>query len=332
MQLPLSERNVMHRKEERTSVAVVIPCYRVRKHILEVIGSIGAEIQAIYVVDDACPQQTGLHVTQECRDPRVRVLVHEINSGVGGAMITGYRQAIRDGVDVVVKLDGDGQMDPRYIPTLISPIINGIADYTKGNRFYYLEGVQQMPLARLLGNAALSFITKFSTGYWDVFDPTNGFTALHAKVAERLSFEKIDNRYFFESDMLFRLNTIRAVVMDVPIPAKYADEESNLKIISSIPEFAYKHMRNFLKRVFYNYYLRDFSIVSLELVFGIGVLLFGILVGSRSWTRSVQTGIVASSGTVMLAALPTLIGIQLLLSFLAADSGNVPKIPLHKRL
>ena len=332
MKSPLREAETMHRNGEGMSVAVVIPCYRVRKHILAVIGAIGAEVETIYVVDDACPQQTGDYVAQECRDPRVRVLAHKVNYGVGGAMITGYLQALRDGADVVVKLDGDGQMDPGHIPMLVKPIVQGMADYTKGNRFYYLEGVQQMPMVRLLGNAALSFIAKFSTGYWDVFDPTNGFTAVHAKVLERLPLEKIDRRYFFESDMLFRLNTIRAVVMDVPLSARYADEESNLKIFRSIPEFAFKHTRNTLKRIFYNYYLRDFSAMSLELLLGCMALFLGVSFGSLAWIKSVRTGVVATSGTVMLAALPTLVGIQLLLSFLAADSGNVPKIPLHKRL
>jgi len=332
MKSPLREAETMHRNGEGMSVAVVIPCYRVRKHILAVIGAIGAEVETIYVVDDACPQQTGDFVAQECRDPRVRVLAHKVNYGVGGAMITGYLQALRDGADVVVKLDGDGQMDPGHIPMLVKPIVQGMADYTKGNRFYYLEGVQQMPMVRLLGNAALSFIAKFSTGYWDIFDPTNGFTAVHAKVLERLPLEKIDRRYFFESDMLFRLNTIRAVVMDVPLSARYADEESNLKIFRSIPEFAFKHTRNVLKRIFYNYYLRDFSAMSLELLLGCMALFLGVSFGSLAWIKSVRTGVVATSGTVMLAALPTLVGIQLLLSFLAADSGNVPKIPLHKRL
>jgi glycosyltransferase involved in cell wall biosynthesis len=314
------------------SVAVVIPCYRVRKHILDVIGGIGPEVSTIYVVDDACPQQTGDHVSRECGDARVRVLCNETNSGVGGALIAGYRQAIRDGVEIVVKLDGDGQMDPLQIPILIAPILNGLADYTKGNRFYYLEGVQQMPLARLLGNAALSFFAKFSTGYWDVFDPTNGFTAVHAKVLARLPLGKIEKRYFFESDMLFRLNTIRAVVLDVPFPARYADEESNLKVFRSIPEFAFKHTRNTLKRIFYNYYLRDFSATSLELLLGVIALSLGVCFGSVAWMKSVRTGVVATSGTVMLAALPTLVGIQLLLSFLTADSGSVPKLPLQKRL
>ena len=321
----------MNKDADQKIVAVVIPCFRVRKQILGVIKEIGEEVHRIYVVDDACPQQTGSYVAKECVDPRVRVLFHEANCGVGGATITGYRQAMRDGADLIVKLDGDGQMDPHHIPLLIAPILSGVADYAKGNRFYYPEGVQQMPFVRLVGNAALSFITKFSSGYWDIFDPTNGFTAIHAKVAERLPLEKIEQRYFFESDMLFRLNTIRAVVMDIPMRGKYADEESNLNVFRAIPEFTFKHTRNAVKRIIYNYYLRDFSIVSLELCAGIPMLFFGIVVGINAWLHSVQTGIVATSGTVMLAALPTLVGIQLLLSFLSADFGNVPKIPLQKR-
>lgn len=312
-------------------VAVVIPCYGVRRHILSVIAGIGPEVQAIYVVDDACPEQTGKYVVEQCRDPRVRVLFNGVNMGVGGATIAGYRQAAADGAEIVVKLDGDGQMEPSHIPILIAPILNGLADYTKGNRFYYLEGVQQMPLVRLLGNAALSFIAKFSSGYWDIFDPTNGFTAVHTKVVEHLSLDKVDSRYFFESDMLFRLNIIRAVVMDVPLPARYADEKSNLSVLRSIPEFACKHLLNTAKRIFYNYFLRDFSAMSLSLLLGIMALSFGIVVGSTAWVTSVRTGVVATSGTVMLAALPTLVGIQLILSFLATDSASMPKIPLHKR-
>ncbi len=212
------------------------------------------------------------------------------------------------------------------------PLLDGYADYAKGNRFYYLEGIYQMPLVRIAGNAALSFIAKFSTGYWDIFDPTNGFTAVQARVLERLPFSKIDKRYFFESDMLFRLNIIRAVVMDVPLPARYADEKSNLSVLHSIPEFAFKHLRNTIKRIFYNYYLRDFSAMSLELLLGIIAVLVGVGFGSFAWMRSVQTGVVATSGTVMLAGLPLIVGIQLLLSFLAADSANVPKIPIHRHL
>ena len=313
-------------------VAVVIPAFRVRDQVVQIIGKIGEEVNAIHVVDDCCPEGSGKHVVANCKDHRVKVHFHKENRGVGGATLTGYQQALADGATIIVKLDGDGQMDPALIPMLIRPIEEGSADYTKGNRFYYLEDLSQMPYVRLLGNSVLSFMAKFSTGYWQLFDPTNGFTAIHAAVAARLPFAKLEQRYFFESDLLFRLNTLRAVVLDIPMSAHYGDEPSSLKIGRTIPEFLTKHARNMGKRIFYNYFLRDFSVASIEVVCGLLALAFGIVFGASAWLLSIRTGIVASSGTVMLAALPTLAGLQLLLGFLAADVGNIPKYPVQKLL
>lgn len=233
-------------------VAVVIPCYKVKNHILGVIGGIGPEVVRIYAVDDCCPDGSGDFIEANCSDERVIVLRHSENQGVGGAVMSGYRAAIDDDMEVIVKVDGDGQMDPSLIPDFITPILAGEADYTKGNRFFDLEEIRAMPRMRLFGNAMLSFMTKLSSGYWDLFDPTNGYTAIHVTVARHLPFKKISNRYFFETDMLFRLNTIRAVVVDVPMNAKYVDEVSNLKISKIIGEFLAKHVRNFSKRIFYS--------------------------------------------------------------------------------
>lgn len=313
-------------------VAVVIPCYRVRRHVLEVIDRIGPECHQIYVVDDQCPEQSGDLVRDRCRDERVRVIRNPANLGVGGAVMAGYRAAISGGVDVIVKIDGDGQMPPELIPQFIGPIISGFADYTKGNRFFDLTNIRRMPPLRRIGNAALSFMSKFSSGYWDIFDPTNGFTAIHARTAAHLPLDKISRRYFFESDMLFRLNITRAVVLDVPMDSEYGDEKSNLRISKVTGEFLWKHARNFGKRIFYNYFLRDLSAASLELIFGLGLLAFGITVGSASWARSAAAEIPTPAGTVMLAALPMLMGLQLLLAFLSYDSQTVPKLPVYPRL
>lgn len=185
------------------NVAVVIPSYKVKDHILSVLNRIGPIVSRIYVVDDKCPQGTGKFVAEQCRDPRVAVLFHDVNQGVGGAMITGYRRALADGAEVVVKLDGDGQMDPDLIPTFVSPIERGVADYTKGNRFYAIENLEGMPFVRIFGNTSLSFVNKLSSGYWNVMDPTNGYTAIHASALSALPLSKIEKRYFFESDMLF---------------------------------------------------------------------------------------------------------------------------------
>jgi glycosyltransferase involved in cell wall biosynthesis len=313
-------------------LAVIVPCYRARAQVLDVLARIGPECAAIYLVDDACPEESGAHVRALCRDPRVQVLRHEVNQGVGGATLSGYRAALADGADVLVKLDADGQMDPALIPALVAPILVGEADYTKGNRFFDLEGLGAMPAVRLIGNSALSFLNKLSSGYWDVFDPTNGYTALHAAVARRLPFDKLARRYFFESDLLFRLGTLRAVVVDVPMPARYGDEKSGLVVRRAVLEFAWRHLVNTGKRVFYGYYLRDFNFASLELVLGTLLVAGGAAFGIRHWMTSSSAGEVASAGTVMLAALPVLLGVQLVLGFLGHDMHNAPRQVIHRRL
>jgi glycosyltransferase involved in cell wall biosynthesis len=313
-------------------IAVVLPSFRVKAHILDVIGRIGPECQHIYVVDDACPEGSGDHVKAHCADPRVRVLTHEVNQGVGGAVMTGYRQAVIDGCDVVVKIDGDGQMAPELLPQFVAPILEGYADYTKGNRFFDLTQIRQMPGVRLFGNAVLSFMSKFSSGYWDIFDPTNGYTAIHTRVVEHLPLDKISSRYFFESDMLFRLNTLRCVVVDIPMDAFYGDEKSGLKIKAILLDFLWKHARNYFKRIFYNYFLRDLSAASMQLVLGFVMLVFGVAFGLDAWRTSSAQGMETPAGTVMVAALPVFVGLQLLLSFLTQDIQSTPRVPIHKRL
>lgn len=309
-------------------VAVVIPCYRVRKHILPLLAAIGPEVSRIYVVDDACPEESGAYVRANCGDSRVTVAVHEQNQGVGGAVITGYQLALADGADVAIKLDGDGQMDPALIPRFAAPILEGRADYVKGNRFYNIEDVRTMPTTRLVGNAVLSFVTKLSSGYWNVFDPTNGYTAISAPVLSHLPLSKLKRRYFFESDLLFRLGTMNAFVLDAPMTAIYGDEVSGLKINRVLWDFMGGNLVNFGKRIFYNYFLRNFSIASVQLVTGILFLLFGLTFGLHGWIESIATGIPATTGTVMLAALPVILAVQFLLSFLAFDIAATPSRPI----
>ncbi|MDE0783793.1 MAG: glycosyltransferase family 2 protein [Planktomarina sp.] len=251
---------------------------------------------------------------------------------MGGAVLAGYKAAIADGADVIVKIDGDGQMDPFLLPRFIAPILKGEADYTKGNRFYDLAQIGNMPPMRLFGNAVLSFMTKLSSGYWSVFDPTNGYTAIHANIAAHLPMDKIDNRYFFETDMLFRLNTLRAVVVDIPMNAVYGNEKSNLHISKILVEFLGKHVRNFAKRIFYNYFLRDMTLASIELLVGTALLNFGLIFGAVSWFNAEASGTPAPLGVIMLATLPILLGIQFILAFLGFDIATVPKRPIHNDL
>jgi dolichol-phosphate mannosyltransferase len=303
-------------------ITVVIPAFKVKKQILGVIGSIGKEVKHIIVIDDSCPELTGEYINKHNLDERVQVISHEVNTGVGGAVKSGYRRALELQSDVVVKIDGDGQMDSSKISDLIEPILNNQSDYTKGNRFFEIEAVQQMPKIRIVGNLGLTFMTKFSTGLWHVFDPNNGFTAISGPFLKKLNLEKIDNRYFFESDMLFRINLIGARVRDIPLPALYGDEKSNLKIRRVLFEFPTKHARNYIKRIAYTYYLREFNLASIELPLGLLLAGFGLILGIFSWIQGIITSTATQTGTLILIAMSFLAGLQLILAFLSYDTNS----------
>jgi glycosyltransferase involved in cell wall biosynthesis len=228
------------------AVAVVIPCYRARATIASVLHAIPPEVAAIYVVDDGCPNGSGDVALNECRDPRLTVLRNGRNLGVGGAVKAGYRRALADGAEIVVKLDADGQMDPRHIPLLIAPILAGRADYAKGNRFAAPElmppgargGLASMPRRRWIGNSSLSLLHGLATGYWDVADPANGYTAIDARMLSRMGVDAVADCFFFETDMLHRLNLSGARVVEVPLPAFYPGTGSTLSLRRVAPRFA----------------------------------------------------------------------------------------------
>jgi dolichol-phosphate mannosyltransferase len=310
---------------------VVIPAYRASTTILPVIAAIGEEIDLIVVVDDGCPEGTGVVVANKCGDRRVVALMHGINQGVGAAFLTGMRYAIERGADIVVKIDADGQMDPAQVPALIHPIASGQADYVKGDRFFFLTNAASMPPVRRFGNLALSFLAKLSSGYWTIMDPTNGFFAIHARVAELLDDERIAKRFFFETDLLFHLGLIRAKVVEFPMRASYGNEVSNLRVSRQLAPFLAGHLRNTTRRILYRYFFRDFSLASLQLVAGGGLFLFGLTFGLYHWMAAPPDQLVPT-GTIMIAALTFLIGFQLVLSFLNYDISASPREPLHPLL
>ncbi|MEM6415332.1 MAG: glycosyltransferase family 2 protein [Pseudomonadota bacterium] len=313
-------------------IAVVIPSYKVKDHILRTIEAIGPEVSSIYVVDDSCPDQSGKFVEENCKDSRVRVLYHAVNKGVGGGMITGYQKAISDGAEILVKLDGDGQMDPRLIPKFCLPIEKGLADYTKGNRFFAGKALKGMPPIRLIGNAALSFMTKASSGYWTMLDPTNGYTALNAKVASVIDFDTVSERYFFESDMLFQLGKLRARVIDIPIMSLYGMEKSNLKIVDALPEFFMKNIQNMLKRLIYTYFIRGFSLASIALVLSLVFIVFGVVAATLIAVNANATSVPASTGAIVATALILSFGFQLMMTFLSSDIASTPDVAIHPLL
>ena len=175
-------------------------------------------------------------------------------------------------------------------------------------------------------------MTKPSSGYCIILDPTYGYPAISVQLLRLIPLEKVSKLYFFESDILFRLNVLKAKVVDIPLPALYQDEESNLRITKVVLPFTMAHLRNTLKRIIYNYFLRDFNIASIELVGALLLILSGATFGLMKWVSGEMVGIAATPGTVMLAAMPILIGVQLLLAALAYDVASVPRDALHSVL
>jgi dolichol-phosphate mannosyltransferase len=323
-------------RQSAPRLAVVIPCYRAASTLAAVIAGIGEEVARIYVVDDGCPEGSGA-VAEALSDPRVAVLRNAANRGVGGAMKAGYRRARADGAQIVVKIDADGQMDPALLPRLVAPLLSRSADYAKGNRFAARQLMPEavagrgMPTRRRIANNLASFAHKAVTGYWGIVDPANGFTAIHGAALQALDLDALADDYLFETDMLFQLNLRDAVVTDVPLPASYGSEASSLRIgrlAARFPRFA---LGRLAQRIWRKYFVEDFNLGSLHLVVGLPLLLFGILLGLFHWAEALETGVPATAGTVMFAALPIIIGFQLLLSAVGYDVARRYDSPLSRR-
>jgi dolichol-phosphate mannosyltransferase len=299
-------------------IAIVIPCFDVERHIAGVIRSIPERYAPIVAVDD-CSRDRTIDVIRSLGDPRVVLIRHERNRGVGGATMTGYDEAVRLGADICVKMDGDGQMRAEDLAPLVAPLVAGEADYAKGNRFVDRRALRAMPTLRLVGNALLSFANKAASGYWNMLDVTNGFTAITTRMLRRIVFGQLAERYFFESSMLIELNILGARVADVEMPARYGDEHSSLRIGQVMRTFPRLLLRGALRRFYWRYLIQDFNVASLCVLLGVPLVLFGLVFGAVNWAHSLRTGGTASAGTVLLAALPIILGVQLLLVALVLD-------------
>lgn len=299
-------------------VCVAIPAYRAAASIATVIRGIPAEVDRIIVVDDASPDGTS-EAVRALGDSRVRLILHETNRGVGGAMKTAYLEALRDDIDVVVKMDADGQMDPRYLEDLIAPAVAGDAGYVKGNRLWSRASARSMPRMRLFGNLFLSLATKAASGYWNVFDPTNGFTAIRADVLRRLDFDSIENRYYFETNMLTELHLRRIPVQDVLMEARYQGEESSLSVARASVEFAGRLVRSLLRRIWLEYFILDMRPGTLFGVLGLLGVVYGTSFGLYHWWIGEVRGTSSLPGTVMVAAIPVIVGTQMVIQAMALD-------------
>lgn len=305
-------------------VAVVVPAYNEKKFIQGTIKTMPTFVDDIIVVDD-CSTDGTYQAASEVDDSRVIVLRTSQNQGVGGAIMTGHRKALESGAQIIAVMAGDGQMDPEYLPHLLDAIIEQGYDYAKGNRFLVGESLVAMPKHRLFGNIVLTFMTKLASGYWHVFDPQNGYTAIKAEVLRTLDFNAIHKRYFFENDMLVQLNLHGYRVKDVAIPARYGEEESGINPFKVGLTFPFLLLRRFFHRIYQKYVLRDFSPIALFLSFGLSLFVWGVLFGSFLWIKSILTEHPTPTGTVMLAVVPLILGFQLLLEAIVLDIQETPK-------
>ena len=304
-------------------IAVVIPCYNVEKHIRAVVKGIPSFVDKIIAVNDASIDQTA-KALEDINDPRLTIFHHSMNQGVGGAVLTGFQQALRDGSDILVKMDGDGQMDPFYLPALLTPLVEGFS-YAKGNRFLHSTELNQMPFLRKWGNFCLTFLTKMTSGYWHIFDPQNGYWAIKASDFPILDLSKIHRRFFIENDMLVQLNIFSLRIKDVPIPARYGNEKSSMKLYKIVLSFPFFLINRLIYRFYQKYILRDFSPIAMFVIAGLPLFFWGLGFGLYGWWKSITTNSVATTGTVMLSVLPFLIGFELLLQGIILDINETPR-------
>ena len=321
----------MSGNERAPRIAVVMPCYRVAAQVAGVIRSIPPSCELIVCVDDASPDDVAGAIAAAA-DSRVVYLRHDRNLGVGASVKTGWEQALACGAEIVVKVDGDGQMDGRDIDALVSPLVDDAADFAKGNRFVHHAALRRMPRARLIGNSALSLGVKAVSGYWNVLDPTNGFVAIRAGLLRRLEMSRLADRYFFETSLLVELNIERARVADVALPARYDDAPSSLSVRRSLVNFPPRLLAAMARRFYWRYLIQDFGVVTIGVLLGVPLMLVGALFGGWHWWQSVRSGVPATAGTVFVAALPIILGTQLLLVAVVLDILASPTVKRESRM
>lgn len=306
------------------TITIVIPCYKVKGYILEVINSVPDFIDYIIIVDDQCPEKTGLYVNS-LKYSNVEVIFNYENRGVGGATVVGFKRAIEINSDIIVKMDGDNQMDTNYLSELIVPIINNECDYSKGNRFHHFSELLKMPKIRLFGNSLLSFFVKFSSGYWEISDPTNGYIAISGSTLKLIDLDNLSRGYFFEIKLLIEANIKNLVIEEIKMPARYDGEISSLNISKTVLVFPFLLLKGLFKRILYKYFIYSFNLGSIYLLFGFPLFLFGVIFGILNWYKYSSLNSFTPTGTIVISLLTIILGFQLLIQAITFDVISSPK-------
>lgn len=309
---------------KNNKIAAVIPAYNEEKNIATVINSIPQFVDYVIVINDKSTDGTAEIIKLLHDGTRVFALHNSTNLGVGGTRVAGFTHVLtQTDADIIVNIDGDGQMDLTYLPTLLDPIINGY-DFSKGNRFYTTTSFTGMPSYRIAGNIMLTFLNKISTGYWSVFDPQNGYTAIKTTTLKKIDLTRLSLGYSFENDFIGNLSLINATIKDVDIPAIYGNETSSINLKTVIPEIITTLTKILIKRFWYKYILRSFSPIAIFVIVGIPLLLFSLIFGTYIVLNAIGPNEV-SAANAALTSLTFSTGFMTLLAALVLDILNEPK-------
>ncbi len=311
------------------SIGVVIPCFMGGEITVKLIEKIINYADKVVLIDDKCPLNTGKKIIDKNFGDKVKVIFNAKNIGVGGSTKKGFDYLLKENCEIILKMDADYQMLPEDIPRMCEPIIQEECEATKGNRFTNIEKLFEMPKIRLIGNTFLSYMSKFSTGYWEIFDPNNGFIAFKAETLKKIDLKKTDNRFFFETDILFRCSLKNIAIKNVSIDANYDNNYSSLNPIKEIFPFFIKNIKLLIKRIIYQYYLLDFNVGSIDLLlsilFGFSSFIFGIFL----FIRSNITNELTTAGTASIFTILSILSVQFFLSFIYYDCSI--KVILRRR-
>ena len=310
-------------------IAALVPCYNEALNIESVIETMPDFVDYIIVVNDGSTDETAsvvnLYLEGECADKeRVTFIDRAENKGLGYTLIEAHKYALTTDADVMVVMAGDGQMLPKYLPTLLDVLIDGAYDFVKGNRFFNSDSFKGMPKYRVFGNVVLTFMTKLATGYWSIFDPQNGYTAIARDMSLQVDWDEVAQDYSFENCLLAQLWLHRARIKDVNIPAHYGNETSTISLAKTVPHLLKTLRKAFRRRVWRLYVLQSFSPV---IIFGLGgmfFLTFGVLFGA--WSMWLVWGVApVSPAKAVFCAISIMTGIMMLLAAMVLDILNEPK-------
>jgi dolichol-phosphate mannosyltransferase len=308
-------------------LAIVIPFYNASNQILKVVEAIPTTIDYVIIVDDCSTEALPTEAIRALLKSEIKLEILKTisNTGVGGATKIGFQKSLDLNATITIKVDADNQMDLSYLPNLINPLVKNKADFAKGNRFRDLKALRNMPFVRRIGNLILSFLIKVATGYWNVFDPTNGYFAIKNSLLKDIELSKLSNRYYFETSLLAELYFLKTRILDVAMPSIYGDEKSNMILWKMPFLFSRNLVVTFIKRILKEYFLYNFNIASLFISIGLPLFLFGVIFGIKSWIFYATQNTFAPTGTIMIITLSIILGFQLLLQAVQFDISNTPK-------